>query len=216
MRMGPRVVTVGADRLAQWLDGFAERHGAITVGTDAARATEVSLVGADGARARLTVPFAPLPPIEAGQDPRAVLIAHALRSRVVGVLLVRRGGHAVGVFDGTELIASKVDSRYVQATTRAGGWSQQRFARRRANQARAAFADAADTAVRVLLPYAERLEALICGGDRAAVLAVLADRRLQPIAGMRSEPMLAVPDPRLRVLQATPEQFRAIRIALDP
>ena len=67
-------------------------------------------------------------------------------------MLVRRGGHAVGVFRGAELLASKVDSSYVQGTTKAGGWSQQRYARRRANQSRAAFADAATTAVRVLLP----------------------------------------------------------------
>ena len=40
----------------------------------------------------------------------------------------------------------------MQGTTRAGGWSQKRFARRRENQAHAAFADAADTAARVLLP----------------------------------------------------------------
>ncbi len=32
----------------------------------------------------------------------------------------------------------------------------------------------------------------------------------------RTGALLAVPDPRLRVLQATPEQFRAVRIALDP
>ena len=75
---------------------------------------------------------------------------HARRDRRVGVLLVRRAGFAVGVFEGATLVASKVDSTYVQGTTKAGGWSQQRYARRRANQASAAFAEAADVAVRVL------------------------------------------------------------------
>jgi hypothetical protein len=106
--------------------------------------------------------------------------------------------------------------RYVQGTTRAGGRSQQRFARRRANQARAAFAAAADTAAQVLLPEAHRLDAVICGGDRAAADKVLADPRLAVLAELRRDPFLFVPDPRLRVLQAAPEQFRAVHITLQP
>jgi hypothetical protein len=206
-------VSVPVERLARWLGGFTERHGETGVEADA---TEVRLTGADGARAWVMVPFPPLPALAAGEDPREVLIAHTLRSRTVGVLLVRRGGHAIGVFAGSDLVASKVGSSYVQGTTRAGGWSQQRFARRRANQARAAFADAADTAARVLLPYAAQLDAVICGGDRAAVHAVLADPRLGRLAELRHDPFLAVPDPRLRILSATPVQFRAVRVTLEP
>lgn len=191
---------VGAERLERWLAGFAERHGAVSTET---APEEVHLSGADGAQAWIGVPFPPL----AGD-----LVAHVLRRRKVGVLLVRRGGYAAGVFDGTELVASKVGSSYVQGSTKAGGWSQQRFARRRANQASAAFAEAADAAARVLV-HAE-LDALVAGGDRAAVRAVLAEPRLahlQPVP-----PWLEVKDPRLRVLAATPEQFRAVRIRLDP
>jgi hypothetical protein len=80
----------------------------------------------------------------------------------------------------------------------------------------AAFADAADTAARILLPHAARLDAVICGGDRTAVEAVLADARLRPLAGLRGGPFLSVPDPRLPILQATPEQFRAVRVSLQP
>jgi len=206
-----RRVTVPATRLARWLDGFVERHGATTASADP---TEVRLVGADGARAWLAVPFPPLP--VGDDDPRAVLVEHVTRVRTIGVLLVRRRAHAVGVFVGAELVASKVGSSYVQGTTRAGGWSQQRYARRRANQAQAAFADAAGTCARVLLPRATELDALICGGDRVAVDAVLADPRLAPLAALRQLPFLTVPDPRLRVLQATPEQFRAVTVTLDP
>jgi hypothetical protein len=203
-------VSVPAARLARWLDGFAHRHGGTTATADDA---EVRLIGADGARAWLTVPFPPLP---SGDNPIRELVDHVARERAVGVLLVRRRAHAVGIFVGDELVASKVESTYVQGTTKAGGWSQHRYARRRANQAQAAFADAADTCARVLLPRAADLDALICGGDRAAVDAVLADPRLAPLADRRQGPFLAVPDPRLRVLQATPEQFRAVPIELDP
>jgi len=209
--VSPRRVTVPAERLSRWLDGFVERHGQTVTEADA---TQVTLTGADAAQAWLEVPFPPLPAVDG--DPRGALVSHALTARTVGVVLVRRGGQAVGVFEGTALVASKVDTSYVQGTTRAGGQSQQRFARRRANQARAAFADAADIAARVLLPHLDRLEAVICGGDRAAADAVLADPRLAALRPLRREPFLTVPDPRLRILQATPEQFRAVRITLDP
>src|SRR6266699_689948 len=54
---------------------------------------------------------------------------HACADRTVGVLLVRRGGYAAGVFTGTgpSLAASKVGSRLVQGRSAAGGQSQRRF-----------------------------------------------------------------------------------------
>ncbi len=155
----------------------------------------------------------PFPPLAGSRV--ADLLAHVARERRIGVLLVRRSGYAVGVFAGGELVASKVDSTYVQGTTKAGGWSQQRYARRRANQASAAFAEAADVAARIL-PGA-RLDALVAGGDRAAVRAVLADRRLAEVEPLLTGPWLEVKDPKLRVLAATPEQFRAVRVTVtDP
>jgi hypothetical protein len=195
-----REVSVAPERLARWLAGFAERHGE-TVTTTGDEVVE--LAGADGARAWIEVPFPPL----AGD-----LVEHAVRPRRVGVLLVRRGGYAAGVFQGSELTASKVGAAYVQGGTKAGGWSQQRFARRRANQANAAFAEAADAAARVLL--AAELDMLVAGGDREAVRAVLADRRLAHLTPTGR--WLEVKDPKLAVLKATPEQFRAVRIRLDP
>ena len=199
---GARSVTVAAGRLRRWLDGFTQRHGA----TDVADAPEtVALTGADGSRAWIEVPFPPL---------HGSLADHAERTRRVGVLLVRRGGHAAGIFERSALVASKVGSSYVQGTTKAGGWSQQRYARRRANQASASFADAADEAVRIL--GNQVLDALVTGGDRAAVRAVLADRRLAHLEPLVTKPWLPVKDPRLRILAATPEQFLAVRIVLDP
>ena len=195
-----REVSVAAERLERWLDGFAERHG----DTRTIRGTDVvELVGADGAQAWIDVPFPPL----AGD-----LVEHVGRRRRIGALLVRRGGYAAGVFDGDELVASKVGSSYVQGGTKAGGWSQQRYARRRANQASAAFAEAADAAARVLGDA--KLDAFVAGGDRAAVRAVLADRRLAHLHP--TGPWLEVKDPKLNVLAATPRQFRAVRIRLEP
>jgi hypothetical protein len=199
---GARTVAVPAQRLARWLDGFAERHGPVTRESVADTAL---LTGTDGARAWVAVPFPPL---------SSELVEHVTRRRRVGVLLVRRGGYAAGVFDGDALVASKVGSRYVQGTTKAGGWSQQRYARRRANQASAAFADAADAAAGVLT--GATLDALLLGGDRAAVRAVLADPRLADLEELVSTPWLTVHEPKLRTLSAMPAQFRAVRISLDP
>jgi hypothetical protein len=127
-----RQVVVAAERLQRWIDDFFERHGGATADV---LPTEVHLAGADEAQAWLRVPFPPLPE----DADLAGFVAHVTRSRRIGVVLVRRGGHAVGVFDGSELVASKTGSSYVQGSTKAGGRSQLRFARRRANQARAAF-----------------------------------------------------------------------------
>ena len=193
---GGRWVTVPPERLGRWLAGFAARHGTVETSYDV---TVVRLVGVDGAVAEVEVPFPPL----AGD-----LVDHVLRERTVGVLLVRLGGHAAGVFEGPRLVSSKVGSRQVHGRSAAGGWSQQRFARRRENQVTAAMGSAADVAARVLLGV--RLDALVVGGERRAVDAVLADRRLEPVRGLVTGRLLDVPDPRLAVLQAAP--WRDVRI----
>ena len=192
---GGRWVDVPPERVEQWLDGFARRHGPLV--RDGLRCT-----AADGAVADL-VP--PLRPVDESLDPE-------LR---VGVLLVRLGGHAAGVFEGGVLVASKVGSRPVHGRSAAGGQSQQRFARRRDGQARVALQAAADVAARVLLGAG--LDAVVTGGARAAVDEVLADPRLAPLAPLVVERRLDVPDPRQRVLEDTPRLWRSVRVrVLDP
>ncbi|HEX5596922.1 MAG TPA: acVLRF1 family peptidyl-tRNA hydrolase, partial [Micromonosporaceae bacterium] len=132
-------------------------------------------------------------------------------------LLARKGAVAAGVVDGDRLVESKVETRYVQGRTAAGGWSQQRFARRRDNQAKAAAGQASDLAVRLLLPYAATLAALVCGGDRRTIDTILADRRLVPLDALRSDRLLDVPEPRHAVLLAAIPAARAVRILVrDP
>jgi len=204
---GGRWVVVDPERLEGWLNRFAGRHGAATCTVGE---TAVVLTAADGAVAECRVPFAPLRiDVEA---PYGGLIAHAVAHRRVGVLLVRLGGYAAGVFDGTRLVASKVGSRPVRGRSAAGGWSQQRFARRRQGQARAAFSAAADAAAATLAPASAGLDAVVTGGDRRAVGAVLEDPRLAVLRPLIVESHLDVPDPRLRVLERTPQRFRAVRV----
>jgi hypothetical protein len=206
---GGRWVEVDPDRMPRWLSGFAERHGAwAVVGADRA----LELRAEDGARAECHPP--PGAPAWADLDQ---FLAAARAAGPLGLLLARRGAVAVGVAEGGALVASKVDSRYVQGRTAAGGWSQQRFARRRENQARAAAGDAADLVARLLLPRVAELAALVTGGDRRAVDAVLADPRLAPVAALRAERFLEVPEPKLAVLETAVRQARSVRIRLvDP
>lgn len=208
---GGRWVDVPPERLSRWLDGFADRHGGLTVTTGE---REVTATAADGAVAVLTVPF---PPVAVPGPALSGLIAHARRPRRVGVLLVRLGGYAAGIFDGEKLLSSKVDSRLVHGRHKKGGSSQQRFARRRENEVKDLVEHAADVAVRVLLPELAGLDAVVLGGDQRAVDQVLADRRLAPLAARVVEPFLTVPDPKRAVLEATPTAFRAVRIRVtDP
>jgi hypothetical protein len=210
-------VEVPPERLVRWVDTFADRHGPATAEPGPA---VVVLRARDGAAAACHPPFPPLPqPAERDGDParQAELIAaHAAADRTVGVLLVRLGGHAAGVFTGDppRLAASKTGSRLVHGRAAAGGWSQRRFARRRENQAAAALRAAADTALAVLGPYAGRLDAVVLGGDRRAMTSMRADPRLAPFLALAVERFLTVPDPRLAVLKDTPRLFRAVRIRL--
>lgn len=211
---GGRWVDVQPQRLEPWLRGFADRHGPAEGewGGDVVR-----FRAADGALAECHPPFPPLhrPPQQRSAAALAATVAaHALRARMVGVLLVRLGGYAAGVFDGDELIASKVGSRLVHSRHSAGGQSQQRFRRRRDEQIKGATGAAADVAARVLLPYADILDAVVLGGDRRAVDATGSDRRLEPVFDLATPRFLTVPDPKLAVLRATLGQFRAIRVRL--
>ncbi|MDQ7991161.1 MAG: acVLRF1 family peptidyl-tRNA hydrolase [Propionicimonas sp.] len=208
----PRTVRVDPARLAGWLERFAGRHGPVEAHATADR---VRCVAPDGAVAELLLRWGPLP---GTGDPLAAAVAYATRERTVGVLLVRRKAHAAGVFLGSGLVEGRHDSHYVQGRTKAGGWSQQRYARRRSNQAGRAFDEAAEDAARILVPRLAELEALVTGGDGAAVRGVLASPGLEGLRALAEagrHPVYPVADPNRSVLVAFPAQFRAVPIELN-
>lgn len=212
-----RWVEVAPERLVRWVESFAGRHGTVVAEPGPA---VVVLRASDGTVAECHLPFPPMAqPAPAGTDAAgqaARIAAHAAADRTVGVLLVRLGGYAAGVFGGSppRLISSKTGSRLVHGRSAAGGWSQHRFARRRENQAALALAAAADAAVAVLGPYLGRLDAVVLGGDRRTAAGLRSDPRLRPVLDRAVERFLTVPDPKLAVLKETPQMFRAVRIRL--
>ncbi|WP_299055278.1 acVLRF1 family peptidyl-tRNA hydrolase [uncultured Nocardioides sp.] len=186
----PRTVVVPPERWARWVENFTGSHGPAgwTV-ADGALLGEAE----DGSTVTAHLPF----DATYDGDPAPDRLAAAARAAVPddwGVLLVRRGGFAVARLAGTEVGATKVGKRHVQGRTAAGGQSQQRFARRRAGQARVAFEAAADHAVRLL----GGLGPVVRGGDRGALDAVLADPRLARVRPVGT--FLEVGEPRRAVL----------------
>lgn len=206
---GVRTVLVAPERVAGWLDRFAASHGAVDMTTGA---DVLDIRAADGSTARVEVPFPPLP--DRAADPWLALTEHARLDRRLGILLIRRGGYAAGVFEGSTLIASKVGTRYVQGRTAAGGTSQQRFARRRDNQASALVGSAVEVAARIIAPETRTLAAFVTGGDRPLIAAALADPRLAKLAALPRGTWLTVGDPRLKILREAGDQARSVRITV--
>ena len=182
-------VLVPPERVDRWLQNFSARHGEVTLAADG------DLVGtaADGSTFRAVLPFGRH---FEGEVSVEAFVAASLPPSAWGLLLVRKGGFAVARLEHDRMADSKVGQRHVQGRTKAGGQSQQRFARRRDNQARAAYEAAADHTARIL-GGAPALA--VTGGDHSAVETVLGDRRLQHLRVV--PPWLAVPDPRRSVLE---------------
>jgi hypothetical protein len=220
---GTRWVDVSAERFPGWVSSFARRHGDPAPLAAALAAGAATFTAADGAVAECHPPFPEsfaAPPPTAGPDEvAAALAAHASAPRAVGVLLVRLGGYAAGVFTGypPALADSKVGSRLVHGRSAAGGWSQQRFARRREKQANEALDAAAAAAAAVFGRWPSGLDAVVLGGDKRAAAELRGDPRLARYLAIATERFITVPDPKRAVLDGAPRLFTAVRIRLtDP
>jgi VLRF1 release factor-like protein len=141
------------------------------------------------------------------------LLAALRADHTVAALLVRLGGYAFGVFEGDQLVVSKVGARFVKGRHKKGGSSSGRFSRRREGQERDLVREAASEAVRVLDPWRAGVERAALGGDRSAVSRMLAvDVRLDWVEPLGLERFFTVPDPRRRVLEELPYQLYAAKV----
>ena len=208
------LVDVAPERLAGWVERFTASHGPLSwsvLTDDPAGAWEAR--AQDGSWAALRS-WRPVPrggsagPEPGWEAPPALL-----------VVLVRRGGYAVALVgpDGA-LERHKVGTRHVQSRTAAGGWSQQRFARRRGNQADALVEAVAGHTSRLLeeasAARGDAPEGLVLGGDRSLADAVLEElpAATASVRGLPRRVLWDLPDPRRRVLDDAVRRGRAVRV----
>lgn len=201
----PRTVRIAPDRLVGWLDRFTAAHGSYEVTTPG---DGLTIVATDGTRAHFRPPAA----AAAATCVHSVreLLAVATTPATVGLLIVRKGGFAVGVARGVEIVSHRTGSRYVQGRTAAGGSSQGRFMRRRQNQATAAYAKAQEAIETVVLPHATDLTAVIAAGDRAGLRVVLGAPPLQRLAALLHSTMAPSGEPRRAALDDLLAWARAV------
>jgi hypothetical protein len=205
---GGRWVEVAPERLIRWTDGFVESHG---VGRTEVTDDGLLVCCEDGTQAQFHLPFGWPGQPAAHLD---ALITAATTPRRFALLLARQASTAAAIVEDQKLVTTTVRSRYVQGRTAAGGSSQQRYARRRGNQAQSATRVGAEAVANLLLPATSSLNGLVTGGDRRAVEAVLADPRLVPLGRLRVPRFLQVGEPRRPALAAAVPSARAVRVRL--
>ncbi|WP_026448926.1 acVLRF1 family peptidyl-tRNA hydrolase [Actinopolyspora mortivallis] len=209
---GGRAVEVEPERLLGWFERFAANHEGTESTTVEPR--HVRVLTSDGASATVRVPFEELSPPHGTRPGLEVdgLVEHVGRSRRTGLVLARHGAHSVGVAQGEEVLFSSTDRHHLQGRSKAGGWSQKRYARRRQGQARRAVSAVADTVAEVLLPERERLEGLVLGGDRGVLSELGSDTRLAELWRWAEPRVLDVAEPRRSVLERAARRARAVEV----
>ncbi|MDP9887880.1 acVLRF1 family peptidyl-tRNA hydrolase [Pseudarthrobacter enclensis] len=204
-----RTAFVSGARLAGWAKRFGASHGGYRMQDDD---DGLRLVAGDGAEALLQPPWPADGRPGRGDGPLERLAALASQPRRLGLLLVRRGGYGVGVATEGVLLAAKAGTRYVQSRTAAGGQSQQRFARRRSNQADALVAAVAEQARLVFAGHA--FEYVVPGGDRSLADLVLEEPLMRDYARLPRLAYLDVVEPRAAVLKKAAADACSVRITV--
>ncbi len=216
-----RTTLVSAERLPGWAERFAAAHGAVRCDQ---HDDGLHLSAADGSTALLQSPWPPAGRPGRGATELERLASLAAQSRTVAVVLIRSGGYALGLCRDGVVLAAKSGSGFSQSRSGAGGSSQQRSARRRANQADAMLERVAEHAKLLFGPqppasgtgpgttYLGIAEYLVLGGDRALTSLFMAEPRAAFLVRLPQLRFLDVPDPKASVLKTAAREVQAIRI----
>jgi Actinobacteria/chloroflexi VLRF1 release factor len=204
---GGRAVQVEPERVRGWFDRFATRHQGIV--SMSFEPSAVTVTAGDGTEAVLAVPFGPLTASDLDG-----LVTHLLIPRRIGLLLVRLGGHSIGIATDGQVTLSRTDRKPVHGRNSAGGWSQRRFARRREGQARQALRAAAQDAFEVLVPRLSEVDSVVLGGDQRALDVLREDRRLADLFAKAEPRILEVAEPRRTVLDDAAARARLVEIVI--
>lgn len=88
---------------------------------------------------------------------------------VLGIILLRLGEYAVGIFEGNKLILSKCGKRLVRAKHRKGGYSQARFQRIRKIQAKQFFDEVYNVLRSKFEPNLGKITYVLYGGSKITI-----------------------------------------------
>ena len=200
-------------RLRAWVDKFAADHGNPLCEVNNSKVgSGVVLSCPDGFAVRLGLPWERLTPDLSAEAWPEQLAAAAADIGTCGLILLRRGGYSIGTSVQGQLTWSKSGTRYVQSRTAAGGWSQQRYARRRSNQADALVL----TAIEHVAGHfpAAKPSCLATGGDRDMLRQLLTEARLAGLAALPATHLELNADPRQRQLAEVAQELAGIRAVI--
>ena len=88
----------------------------------------------------------------------------------LGLILIRLGHYAIGLFKGEQLLDSKAGTGLVHARHSKGGSSSQRFARHREKQIETFFTRIEGHARELIEPHIREIEYVLYGGTRDTLL----------------------------------------------
>ncbi|MCL0095234.1 hypothetical protein M1O52_01675 [Dehalococcoidia bacterium] len=125
------------------------------------------------------------------------------REFMIALILVRLGSYGIGLFQGEELVSSKVGTGLIHSRHKKGGSSQRRFERHREKQIELFFSRVCTHVRERLEPHLERLDYVIYGGERNTLLSFRKQCRFLHLLEDRTlETLLNVRKPGQRALEA--------------
>jgi hypothetical protein len=137
-------------------------------------------------------------------EPLRSMLQHDL---LLGLILVRLGAYAVGVFQGEKLVSGKVGTGLVHSRHSKGGSSAHRFERHREKQIEYFFERVCGHVREHLEPHLRQIDYVIYGGERHTLLSFRKQCRfLQKFDGRTFSPLLNVREPRQAALEAAISQ----------
>lgn len=124
------------------------------------------------------------------------------RDYLIGLVLVRLGSYAIGVYSGEKRISSKVGTGLVHGRHRQGGSSAHRFERHRDKQIEYFLTRVCQRSREQLEPHVKSLDYIVYGGARTTILLL---QKQCPLLGKLETPalppLLDIPEPRQAVLE---------------
>jgi len=134
---------------------------------------------------------------------------------LIGVILIRLGKYAVGIFQGDQILDSKSGSRYVKGRHKAGGTSQQRFARIRTKQIQELFNKVCSITTEKMTPFKKQLDYIFMGGEKHTILNFSKTCPfIQSMEDKIANRIISTREPSLRELLSTPSKVWGSEVKL--